>query len=145
MTRSHAPQSRLDRLQEHLRNENTDLVNAVDSYRDLDSIAHRIGLMPKGESYANNISWWPLVAILGTFSAGKSSFINSYLGLPIQETGNQAVDDHFTIIAYGHEKKSRPCRAKRSMAIRVFPSIVSARTSRALRRGRVPASTNICR
>lgn len=105
MTRSHAPQSRLDRLQEHLRNENTDLVNAVDSYRDLDSIAHRIGLMPKGESYANNISWWPLVAILGTFSAGKSSFINSYLGLPIQETGNQAVDDHFTIIAYGHEKK----------------------------------------
>ena len=105
MTNSPVTKSRLDRLQEHLRNENVDLVMAVDSYRELDTIARRMGLMPAGESYANNISWWPLVAVLGTFSSGKSSFINSYLGQPIQRTGNQAVDDHFTIISYGDDEK----------------------------------------
>ena len=97
--------SRLDRLQEHLRNENIDLVDAVDCYRELDKIAHRMGLLHDTESFANDISWWPLVAVLGTFSAGKSSFINSYLGMNVQRTGNQAVDDHFTIISYGRDEK----------------------------------------
>jgi GTPase SAR1 family protein len=59
--------------------------------------------MPENQSYANHISWWPLVSILGTFSAGKSSFINSWLGTKVQRTGNQAVDDHFTVLAYGRD------------------------------------------
>ena len=53
------------------------------------------------------ISWWPLVSILGVFSAGKSSFINSYLGQSLQKTGNQAVDDKFTVVCYGKENAGR--------------------------------------
>ena len=45
--------------------------------------------------------------MLGTFSAGKSSFINSYLGLSLQDTGNQAVDDRFTVISYSSDSESR--------------------------------------
>jgi len=37
------------------------------------------------------------------FSAGKSSFINSYLAKPLQKTGNQAVDDKFTVICFGED------------------------------------------
>lgn len=96
--------SRLDRLQEHLKAENEDLTKALDAYRGLDAVAHRMGLLNVGQSYADSISWWPLISVLGTFSAGKSSFINSYLGVPLQRTGNQAVDDRFTVIVYGRDK-----------------------------------------
>ena len=96
--------SRLDRLQEHLKAENEDLMKALDAYRRLDAVAQRLGLLDAGQSYADSISWWPLISVLGTFSAGKSSFINSYLGLPLQRTGNQAVDDRFTVVVYGRDK-----------------------------------------
>jgi len=45
--------------------------------------------------------------VLGTFSAGKSTFINHYLQRKLQQTGNQAVDDKFTVICYGAEPESR--------------------------------------
>ncbi|MCK5917168.1 MAG: dynamin family protein [Cocleimonas sp.] len=98
---------RLDRLQDHLRRENPVLVSVVDRYRNLDKIAQKIGLLKESESYATQISWWPLVSVLGTFSAGKSSFINTYLGLDLQETGNQAVDDRFTVVSYSADKNVR--------------------------------------
>ncbi len=107
MHSSKSRQHRLDRLQEHLRVENADLMKALDAYRQLDAVAHKMGLLDVGQSYANNISWWPLISVLGTFSAGKSSFINSYIGLNLQKTGNQAVDDHFTVITYGRAPGGR--------------------------------------
>ncbi len=91
---------RLEALETHLRQENPILVNAVQDFRQLDKLARRMGLLAPGESYATRITWWPMVAILGTFSAGKSSFINSYLQQPLQRTGNQAVDEKFTVIGY---------------------------------------------
>lgn len=105
--------SRLDRLHEHLKAENEDLMHALEAYRGLDVIGHKMGLLEPSQSYANNISWWPLISVLGTFSAGKSSFINSYLGLKLQRTGNQAVDDRFTVIVYGRdgEVKTMPGQA----------------------------------
>jgi len=105
MTPENRMQQRLDRLKEHLKRENPILVGVVDRYRELDKVAHRIGLLQPGESYATQISWWPMVSILGTFSAGKSSFINSYLELPLQKTGNQAVDDRFTVITYSPDSE----------------------------------------
>ena len=42
-----------------------------------------------------------MISVMGTFSAGKSSFINHYLGQAVQRCGNQAVDDKFTVICYG--------------------------------------------
>ncbi len=98
---------RLDRLQEHLKRENPVLVSVVDRYRALDQVAQKIGLLKRSESYATQISWWPLISVLGTFSAGKSSFINSYVGLDLQETGNQAVDDRFTVVSYSTDSEVR--------------------------------------
>jgi len=107
MSRKNYAKNRLQKLKEHLQHENSDLTEAVDGYSELDQIAWRMGLLPQGLSYANHISWWPLVSVLGTFSAGKSSFINGWLGMDVQRAGNQAVDDRFTILTYGAEDKVR--------------------------------------
>lgn len=96
-------ESRLQSLEAHLREENPALLDAVASFRELDRVAYRMGLLPRNASYATTIPWWPLIAILGTFSSGKSTFINHYLGLKLQSTGNQAVDDRFTVICHSHE------------------------------------------
>jgi len=105
MTPAKRMQSRLERLQEHLERENPVLVSVVGRYRQLDNIAKKMGLLGDDESYATQISWWPLVSVLGTFSAGKSSFINSYLGMSVQDTGNQAVDDRFTVMTYSGDSE----------------------------------------
>jgi hypothetical protein len=94
---------RLRSLEEHLRKENPVLVASVQSYRQLDRVARSLGLLDAEQSYATQISWWPMISVLGTFSAGKSTFINHYLGDPLQSTGSQAVDDKFTVICYGTE------------------------------------------
>lgn len=107
MTPAKRMEQRLKRLQEHLKRENPVLVEAVNQYRELDTIAQKLGLLDSGESYATQISWWPMVSILGTFSAGKSSFINSYLGVSLQRTGNQAVDDRFTVITFSPDEQVR--------------------------------------
>jgi predicted GTPase len=99
-------EQRISRLQEQLSRENPILVEVVDQYRQLDKVAQRVGLLGPNESYATQISWWPMVSILGTFSAGKSSFINTYLGIDLQRSGNQAVDDRFTVITYSPDGKT---------------------------------------
>ena len=97
--------NRLKHLETHLAEENPVLLNAVQSYRDLDKVARRLGLLDKNESFATAIPWWPMISILGTFSAGKSTFINDYLDIPLQRSGNQAVDDRFTVICYSEDKE----------------------------------------
>ncbi|MBK1702865.1 dynamin family protein [Thiococcus pfennigii] len=93
-------QQRLKNLEEHLERENPILLRAVESFRELDQVAYDMSLLGPDESYSNQIPWWPLIAVLGTFSAGKSTFINYYLGENLQRTGNQAVDDRFTVICH---------------------------------------------
>lgn len=104
---------RLKSLEAHLAEEHPDnpvLAKAVHSFRKLDRVAQSIGLLDRNESYATYVTWWPMIAVLGTFSAGKSTFINSYLNLHLQRTGNQAVDDKFTVICYSRhdEVKTLP-------------------------------------
>lgn len=98
---------RLRSLEDHLRKENPVLVDVVQSYRRLDDVARSLGLLDAEQSFATQISWWPMISVLGTFSAGKSTFINHFLGETLQETGNQAVDDKFTVICYGRKHGSR--------------------------------------
>ena len=100
----------LKSLQKHLADEHPDnptLANAVKSFRKMDYVGHSMGLIGKDESYATCVTWWPMIAVLGTFSAGKSTYINSYLNLPLQRTGNQAVDDKFTVICYSRHNEAK--------------------------------------
>lgn len=101
-----ALQHRLDGLESHLEQENPVLLSAVRSFRTIDRVAYSMELLEPNQSFANQIPWWPLISILGTFSAGKSTFINHYLGQKLQRTGNQAVDDRFTVIVYSPEESS---------------------------------------
>lgn len=98
---------RLSELESHLKNENQLLVEVVKSFRSLDRIAYRLGLLKTDQSFAFHVPWWPMISILGTFSAGKSSFINRYVGAKLQESGTQAVDDKFTVMCYSKDKESR--------------------------------------
>jgi GTPase Era involved in 16S rRNA processing len=98
---------RLNKLEKHLHDESPLLVDAVKGFKELDRIAYRLGLLDRDSSYTTRIPWWPLVAVLGTYSAGKSTFLNSYIKYPLQVTGNQAVDDKFTVISFANGGESR--------------------------------------
>jgi len=98
---------RLGKLENHINNENPLLIDVVSRFKRLDTVAYKMGLLDTDDSYATSIPWWPLVSILGTFSAGKSSFINNFLCDKLQLTGNQAVDDKFTVITYSNSKENR--------------------------------------
>lgn len=100
----------LNSLEKHLADEHPDnpiLVKAVKSFRKMDYIAYSMGLLNRDESYATCVTWWPMIAVLGTFSAGKSTFINTHLGMKLQRTGNQAVDDKFTVICYSRHNEAK--------------------------------------
>lgn len=107
MSHSTQLEQRLQNLEAHLAQENPILLRAVASFRKLDQVSRRLGFLPPEESYATRISWWPLIAILGTYSSGKSTFINHYLQLGLQLTGNQAIDDRFTVICFSNEDEVR--------------------------------------
>jgi len=98
---------RLTNLKERLKQENPILSQVVDSFQELDSISRRLGFFHGEESHATRTSWWPLISILGIYSAGKSTFINHYLQYRLQATGNQAVDDKFTVISYTSDDEVR--------------------------------------
>ncbi len=97
---------RLHKLESHLKNENPLLVDAVKGFKELDKLAYRLGLLDRDHSYTIQIPWWPLVSVLGTYSAGKSTFLNSYINFSLQDTGNQAVDDKFTVISFANGGES---------------------------------------
>jgi GTPase Era involved in 16S rRNA processing len=96
-------ETRLKQLETHLEQENPVLLNTVQSFRELDTVAYRMGLFEPEQSFATLIPWWPLISVLGTFSAGKSTFINHYLGSKLQRSGNQAVDDKFTVLSFSSQ------------------------------------------
>ncbi len=107
MSQSTQLEQRLQHLESHLAQENPILLQVVTSFRKLDDVARRLGCLSPDESYATRISWWPMIAVLGTYSSGKSTFINHYLSQSLQLTGNQAVDDKFTVICFSKENDVR--------------------------------------
>ena len=100
-------EQRIATLEAHLEHENPLLLDVVKSFRELDKVAYRLGILSHEESFTTQVPWWPLVAVLGTFSAGKSSFINHFLQTQLQSSGNQAVDDKFTVICFGTDETPR--------------------------------------
>jgi len=106
-TTSKIVDKRLKELEQYLNNENPILVSVVKSFHKLDKVGYATGLLDRDESFANQVSWWPLISVLGTFSAGKSTFINHLLGAQLQQTGNQAVDDKFTVICFSEDEQTK--------------------------------------
>jgi len=100
-------EKRLQNLEAHLKSENPILLETVKSFRKLDKVSKDLGFLDSGESYATHIPWWPLIAVLGLYSSGKSTFINHYLNYDLQRTGNQAVDDKFTVACYSNDNTVR--------------------------------------
>ena len=100
-------EQRISTLESHLEHENPLLLDVVKSFRELDKVAYRLGVLSREESFTTQVPWWPMVAVLGTFSSGKSSFINYFLQARLQSTGNQAVDDKFTVICFGTDDTPR--------------------------------------
>ena len=135
---------RLKSLELHLKEENPVLVSAVDGFRRLSRIGYATGLLDTSESYATQIPWWPLISVLGTFSAGKSTFINQYLSFPLQDTGNQAVDDKFTVVCYSGERDARTLPGLALDADPRFPFYRPARNWTRLKPDRASASIPIC-
>ena len=76
---------RLRKLENHLKQENPILAEVVQNFRELDGISRRLGFFSREESHATRTPWWPLISILGIYSAGKSSFINHYLQYNLQD------------------------------------------------------------
>jgi len=105
MTPKKALLRRLETLEAHLRAEHPHLLAVIPTFRAFDKVLYRMGLLTAAESLAIRIPWWPMISVLGLFSAGKSSFINSYLGTTLQTSGNQAVDDKFTVVCFGPDRK----------------------------------------
>ncbi len=98
---------RLRELKKRLKEENPVLSQVVDSFRELDQISRRLGYFNKEDSHATRTSWWPLISVLGIYSSGKSTFINHYLRQKLQATGNQAVDEKFTVICFTNDDRVR--------------------------------------
>ena len=84
---------RLKNLEQHLKQENPILSEVVQNFRELDRISRKLGFLQREESHATRTPWWPLISILGIYSAGKSTFINNFLQYELQDVGIQAVDD----------------------------------------------------
>ncbi len=98
---------RLRKLEKHLKQENPILSEVVQNFRELDRISRRVGFFHREESHATSTPWWPLISILGIYSAGKSTFINHFLKYNLQATGIQAVDDKFSVICFTRDNKER--------------------------------------
>jgi hypothetical protein len=98
---------RLKKLEQHLKQENPILSEVVQNFRELDRISRKLGFMQREESHATRTPWWPLISILGIYSAGKSTFINDFLQYNLQDVGIQAVDDKFSVICFTRDDKER--------------------------------------
>lgn len=100
-------EERLRSLQEHLHKEIPLLDGIIADFKTLDRITRRVGFFDKEQSHTFRMPWWPLISVLGTYSSGKSAFINYLLDYRLQATGNQAVDDKFTVVCYTNDKNVR--------------------------------------
>ena len=107
MHESNPTDNRIKNLERHLEEENPVLVDVVRSFRELDLVSRQMGFFSKEQSHAFSVPWWPLISVLGVYSSGKSTFINRYLDYKLQTTGNQAVDNKFTVICFSDDEKVR--------------------------------------
>ncbi len=79
-------------------------ISAVELKREIERILpERLGKIYDSyfcsiEELLTPLKWKPIVLVIGNYSSGKSTFINEFLGMDIQRTGQAPTDDSFTII-----------------------------------------------
>ncbi len=91
-------------LEKHLANQNPALLEASRVYQELDQIAYDLGLIDMDESTASKISWWPIISVFATPTAGAEKFINQYLHSDILDAGRQLPRNKFTILHYSSKE-----------------------------------------
>ena len=105
--RSKEIKNRLKDLENHLQNESPLLVNAVHGFKELDQVASKIGLISNNDSYSKQVSWWPIISVLGTNSTDKVEFLNSYLNYSTDDANHTEDEKKFTVLCYSNGKQSR--------------------------------------
>lgn len=91
-------------LEKHLANQNPALLEASRVYHELDQIAYDLGLIDMDESTASKISWWPIITVFGTATAGAEKFINQYLKSDVLDADRQLPRNKFTILHYSSKE-----------------------------------------
>ncbi|HEY0835830.1 MAG TPA: hypothetical protein VGE72_18145, partial [Azospirillum sp.] len=91
---------RLNDLEARLTAECPERLPLLAAARDLDRALRRPGFLRRDESLATRVAWWPVVAVLGTAGAGKSTFVNRLLGAPVQPV-TAGEGGAFTLLAHG--------------------------------------------
>lgn len=86
-----------------MKNEEKD--NYLDSFRkeliylierELSPLAHKYQY--SDTPLESKVKWKPIVLVLGSYSSGKSTFINELIGSKVQKTGQAPTDDCFTVL-----------------------------------------------
>ena len=96
-------EERSKRLQSYLEQENNILLQIAKSFRQLDKIAQRLGLLTRTQSFTSLVTWWPLICVVGTSSSAKTAFINDHLGIEVRAPGAASIDDKFTVICFSND------------------------------------------
>ena len=91
-------------LEKHLANQNPALLEASSVYRELDQIVYDLGLIDDDDSMAIKISWWPIISVFATPTAGAEKFINQYLKTNLLDAERQLPRNKFTILHYSSKE-----------------------------------------
>jgi hypothetical protein len=82
-------------LDNHFSASNPVLQQVSKTYHELDQLEYDLGLIDDSDTASIKSSWWPIVSLIGGFSAAKSEFINRYLNTNLHSSNHK-----FTVYQY---------------------------------------------
>jgi len=83
-------------LEKYFSAANPILQTASKSFHELDQLEYDLGLIDVDETTARKSAWWPIVSLLGGFSAAKSEFINRYLNSNLHSSNHKFTVHQYT-------------------------------------------------
>lgn len=83
-------------LEKYFSAANPILQTASKSFHELDQLEYDLGLIDNDETTARKSAWWPIVSLLGGFSAAKSEFINRYLNSNLHSSNHKFTVHQYT-------------------------------------------------
>jgi hypothetical protein len=85
--------------EEHLESVRQDILALIASQLTPVALRHNYAQGPLEDA----VKWQPMVLIVGSYSSGKSTFVNELIGAPVQTVGEAPTDDSFTVLTYAEE------------------------------------------